>query len=377
MTNLLTERVRQILDATGMTHAAFAERIGIDGSKLSKSLGGQRNFSSSELAAIAQLGRQSVDWLITGAPSRSWQIAARAEPASLSELQESSKALISAVAERFDALEALGLQSNAPALPAPGGAPRLGLQAEELAMQALQLLGESISLKPTPDVIDLVEKKLGINVVVANLPRGCDGVSYQDGPFRLVILGTTQQFARQRFTLGHEIGHILRGDATEIIEEYAVNSTGSSMDEKSERRANAFASIFLACEEDIRNFLDGRVAEDHFDELCWTFRLTPDAMSRRLLALGMIDAATRDTLGARTMRSVGMGLGRGASLLTRTGRSASPRAPMHLVQRCIDAYLAGETTLQAAADLMCQPVEQVREALEDDTGDSPSNSGRY
>lgn len=375
MTNSLTDRVRQVLEATGLTHATFAERIGIDGPKLSKSLSGQRNFSSSELAAIAQLGRQSVDWLITGSPSRSWQVAARADLSSIAELQASGKAIISAVAERFDALEALGLHADVPQFSRPELGKTTVQQAQNLADQALQMLGEPISTRSTPEVIEAVEQRLGITVVMADLPNGCDGLSYQDGEFRIIVLATTRQFARQRFTLGHEIGHILWGDATEVIEDYG-SGQGSRGDEKSERRADVFASVFLASENDIRAFLGGDEVEEKFDELCWAFRMTPDAMSRRLEALHMVNEDARRRLGARSMRSVGMSLGRGASLLTRTGRSSTPRPPMHLVQRCIDAYLIGETTLQGAADLMGQPVEQIREALEDDSFDPTSDPAR-
>lgn len=372
MTNSLTDRVRQVVDTTGLTHAEFAERVGIDGPKLSKSLSGQRNFSSSELAAIAQEGRQSVDWLLTGAPSRSWQITARAEPKSLTELQASGTELISAVAERFDALEALGLHADVAALPARWPARSFAQQADALAAQAQSLLGDSISLLPTLDVIDLIEQKLGINVVLTDLPSGCDGMSYQDGPFRIIVLGTTPSFARQRFTLAHEVGHILWGDATEVIEEYAPDHAKPGADSQAEKRANRFAAMFLASDADVRAFLGSRAVDEAFNDLCWAFRMTPSAMSRRLLTLGIIDDATRARLGTRTMRSVGMALGRGASLLTRTGRSSTPRRPMLLVQRCINAYLEGEMTLQAAADLMHQDVELARALLEDDSVESVS-----
>ena len=71
MSETLEERVRTVIDGSGMAQAEFADAIGMDSTKLSKSLSGRRRFSSLELARVADVGRMSVDWLITGsAPFR-------------------------------------------------------------------------------------------------------------------------------------------------------------------------------------------------------------------------------------------------------------------------------------------------------------------
>src|SRR4051812_29200077 len=61
------ERVRDLIAASGLTQRVYAERIGLDNTKLSKSLTGGRRFTSLELARIASLSHVTVDWLITGA----------------------------------------------------------------------------------------------------------------------------------------------------------------------------------------------------------------------------------------------------------------------------------------------------------------------
>src|SRR5260370_21206397 len=60
------ERVLGLIESSGLTRRAFAERIGLDESKLSKSLSGARRFSSLDLARIAEMCQVTVDWLITG-----------------------------------------------------------------------------------------------------------------------------------------------------------------------------------------------------------------------------------------------------------------------------------------------------------------------
>jgi len=63
---VLRDRVRQVVDRAGDTRARFAERIGLDSSKLSRSLSGKRRFTSFELARIAELTEVSLDWLLHG-----------------------------------------------------------------------------------------------------------------------------------------------------------------------------------------------------------------------------------------------------------------------------------------------------------------------
>ena len=66
MSDDISERVSRLIEQSGLSKQDFGTRIGIDGSKLSKSLAGRRRFSSSELAEIAELGGTTVDWLLTG-----------------------------------------------------------------------------------------------------------------------------------------------------------------------------------------------------------------------------------------------------------------------------------------------------------------------
>ncbi|MEU4175487.1 TetR/AcrR family transcriptional regulator [Streptomyces sp. NPDC026589] len=57
-------RVRQVIDATGVSAREFARRIVIDPSKLSRSLNGTRRFTAAELARIADIGGVDVGRLI-------------------------------------------------------------------------------------------------------------------------------------------------------------------------------------------------------------------------------------------------------------------------------------------------------------------------
>ncbi|MEU5211100.1 TetR/AcrR family transcriptional regulator [Streptomyces sp. NPDC020742] len=63
----VTDRVRQVIGRLGWSQRAFARRLGMDPSKLSRSLGGSRRFTLAEIVRIADVGGVDTGWLL-GAP---------------------------------------------------------------------------------------------------------------------------------------------------------------------------------------------------------------------------------------------------------------------------------------------------------------------
>jgi AcrR family transcriptional regulator len=66
MAEALRERVRKVLRGYQGSQRAFADQIGLDATKLSKSLTGTRRFTPVELTRIAETGNVTVNWLING-----------------------------------------------------------------------------------------------------------------------------------------------------------------------------------------------------------------------------------------------------------------------------------------------------------------------
>jgi AcrR family transcriptional regulator len=62
----LVSRVRDAIKNAGINHSEVARRIGLDASKLSKSLAGTRKFRVEEISRIAELTEVSTDWITTG-----------------------------------------------------------------------------------------------------------------------------------------------------------------------------------------------------------------------------------------------------------------------------------------------------------------------
>ncbi len=62
----LVLRVRNAIKDAGINHSEVARRIGLDASKLSKSLAGTRKFRVEEISGISELTGVTTDWLTTG-----------------------------------------------------------------------------------------------------------------------------------------------------------------------------------------------------------------------------------------------------------------------------------------------------------------------
>jgi AcrR family transcriptional regulator/transcriptional regulator with XRE-family HTH domain len=62
----LETRVRDAIRTAGINHSEVARQVGLDASKLSKSLAGTRKFRVEEISRIAELTEVSTDWLTTG-----------------------------------------------------------------------------------------------------------------------------------------------------------------------------------------------------------------------------------------------------------------------------------------------------------------------
>jgi hypothetical protein len=136
MDESVSGRVRTVISATGLSHAAFAARAGITPDKLSKSLNGVRRFSSLDLALIAEAGEVSVDWLLTGRQPAPVGLAARGDAAAHGQsLTERAERFTAA----YDVLDLLDRTPELPELPElPPGDP--GQQGERLARTATDRL---------------------------------------------------------------------------------------------------------------------------------------------------------------------------------------------------------------------------------------------
>ncbi len=97
---------------------------------------------------------------------------------------------------------------------------------------------------PLACLLDTVEGRPGLAVVVAPLPEPLAGACVPVGCGRLLFVNGGQARVRQRFTLAHELGHAWCGHDGRLPVETIATVTGRATSAE-EIEANAFAGEFL------------------------------------------------------------------------------------------------------------------------------------
>lgn len=360
MPSPVIDRVRSVIERVAESQAAFGEMVGISKDKLSKSLSGTRRFTSLELAMIADVGGVTVDWLLTGrAPVRP-AFAARTSVGVAPDV-DAVAVLTDRYAAAYEVLALLDKQPSAPELPAPPDGASLRGQGTLLASWAHERLAaqgfQAVPPIRTSEFVPIVERVFGTDVVISRLPSGLDGLAWQTDHRRLILIGCTERWTRQRFTLAHELGHILAGDAQQVVVDQNV-APGLDKD-PAEVRANWFAAALLMPHAELRARVSGALDEQSFARLVVDFGVSPSAMAVRLRSLGLISQSGFEA--ARKLRSTDCHRLAGAldGYLEHVNSSLAGRLPTRLVSALLSAYYEGETTLRPLANLLDIPVDDL------------------
>ena len=126
--------------------------------------------------------------------------------------------------------------------------------AQRTAQNLRAILGVG-GVQPIGDLRELVES-FGVPVVFAELPEKIHGITVHedfDGKWRAVILvNCKDSWTRQRYTLAHELGHIIFRDSQPVIidDDQEVDES-----DRVEFRAECFARYFLAPDEALDKYL--------------------------------------------------------------------------------------------------------------------------
>ncbi len=349
--------MRQVIESSDLTQTAFARAIEMEPTKLSKALAGTRRFTPLELALIAEQGETSTDWLLNGSSTRP-NLAARADQATFSDAAQDACARAEDLDEVYDTLADLGRCGQSPVLPRCRPYGLLINQGEALAREALGFLAASGVEQHSNDpdgLPDTIEQAFGVNVVIEDLRPGFDGLSWCRNGFRLILVSNAVSWTRQRFTLAHELGHVLAGDAQDLRVDIDV-MVPSTEHADTERRANAFAAGFLIPTEEIRSVVD-EIDDDVFARLVGRFGVSPSALSWRLLNLGYVDDQERRRLGGFALWECaerGGWLDRYRAL---TRNQSEVRRPGLLSRDALKAFEDGEVSARVAARVLDIPPE--------------------
>ncbi|WP_285590101.1 XRE family transcriptional regulator [Herbidospora sp. NBRC 101105] len=359
----IADRVRGLIEASGLSQHAFAQRIGLDDSKMSKSLSGARRFSSLDLARIAEEYRVSVDWLISG-EEPPLAVAARTTNGLAGEALTSARRYSTM---RSD-LSTIGYRQPWRPFAASSGSGSYKERGQRLAELAHAKLREANCSIFGGDLAAMVEDVFGADVAIVQLGEGFDGLAVSSEEVKLIVLASIHVPARQRFTLAHELGHLLAGDDQDIHLDRDIFDKAQSKD-PTEMQANSFASALLMPEDVLRARLrqDG-LDQQAFAELVCDLQVSPSALAFRLKELRIIDAGRCDRYKSMTGADAAKLAGRGewfARLVTAAG---TPRPPGILLRDTYAAYETGAATLRPYANLLGADVDELRDALESEQG---------
>ena len=359
----IADRIRDLIDQSGLTQHDFALQIGLDDSKISKSLSGARRFSSLDLARIADLSKVSVDWLITGEESP-LAMAARTTGGSAAAAVAAARRLST---HRED-LARLGFPQPWRPVATSLGA---GLQIEQgnrLASAATQRLTEAGKSTSEARLAALVEDVFGADVAVVELGQGFDGLAASSDEAKLIVLATSQVPGRQRFTLAHELGHLLAGDDHGVHLDRDIFDRAQQRN-PSEMRANAFAAAFLMPDDVLRDRVGpAGLTDDRFAALACDLLVSPATLAFRLQNLRLVDSRACDRFRAITGAKAASLAGRASDWVQHVADANAPRPPGLLVRDAYAAYESGVTTLRPYANLLGVDVDELRAAIESESG---------
>jgi Zn-dependent peptidase ImmA (M78 family)/transcriptional regulator with XRE-family HTH domain len=361
-------RMREARERAGLSQRAVEDATGISQSTLHRVETGKHTTATlADFDRIAQALSIGLDELLYGSPVRERaRVAART--ASGNDVRDVLQAAMDQGIEllklddRLDVVVPYLRQATAGlALVVPAsGSPSSRGEAAARQVRTTLCLGTA----PIADLPETVERLVGADVGTAPLPEGVSGICATD-PQRettIVLINSNDVADRQRFTLAHELGHLVFGDATHVD---AVDGQRTPQ----EITCDEFARHLLIPQDGVRAWL-GIPADNSgtpVDErtmalLSRHFGASPEATRIQLDRMGLLPVSLAGgTLASG--RQWAYEFGWGPQFDNVQEASARPRVPRRILDRATEAYREGKLGIGALARLQGSPVLEIEQAL--------------
>jgi len=330
---------RRIADArteSGMTQAGLAASIGLERTALVRIESGERKVSATELVAIAEALDRPVDWFFTESPAA--VVSRRRDPAVGGFSRALDRALENA-ARDVAFLEGRRLLPSAerPARKAPESFEDAEGLARDVRAEAGRPDGPLLDLQSVAESLGL----LGFSLALG--PDAGDAAYVEVGDLGVAVINGTADPGRRRFSLAHELGHHLTGDAYEPSPRPGVSDT--------ERMLNAFAAYLLMPRSSVLSIWEEFSAQSPrlaATAVAVRFSVSWTAACNQLKNLGLIDSRERERL-------LGNDLRRG-ELFEFGERFAveldPPSVPPAYARTVVGAYRRGQLTAARTVELL-------------------------
>ena len=229
----------------------------------------------------------------------------------------------------------------------PDGAPyRISAVEDAEAAATSVRIAWNLGGGPIPDMTELLEER-GIKVFKWSLPGSVDGLSCRVRRVRgedvpVVVCSTRKSLERQRFTIAHELGHLVLDFPSTVSEE---------------RACHRFAGAFLAPGHELIREVGRRRFNFGFGELIEVkhmFGISAAALVMRMRDLGIITETTlRDIFG-----------GIGSSWRTEEPRPLErTECPTRFRRLCLRALAENEISESKAAELLRLRVSEIEDIM--------------
>ena len=352
--NRLGERLRAARRLAGLSQRMVAHRVGLSAMAISKYENGQMLPGSEVLLRLADALGLEIEFFLRTATVHVEALAYRHHPKLSKRDREQAEAAAAEWIERFFEAEMLaGIRV------VPDRFSRLPYAVK--TMEDPEAAAEKLRRKwglgtgPIASMVGLLEDH-GVRVGIIDLPEGADAMVFRiDGGAPVMVLRAGVLGDRQRFSMAHDLGHLVLSCDGEINEESACHR---------------FAAAFLVPAETARRELGERRSELSLLELHHlksTYGMSMAAWIKRSRELGIVSRHYARELLAR-FRNEGWDL-------VEPGARVQPERPVRLEQIVIRLVHEGTIGSRRASELLGRPWEDFVHMRSEDSGNLPVVAG--
>jgi len=287
-------RIAASRKALGLSQDDLAEKVELDRTAITKIEAGRRHISSLELVRLADVLGRPLEWFVSDPPAsiisrRAAVAGGRGDEFSDYAIEDAARDLAVLVDVR-----ALGPHSAKGSLRSIT-AGETGWGPEEAAAQARKLLTVD-SNSPLYDIAGYVERVGLFPYSVSLGPASADGSYAEVDGLGVTVINGEIDPGRRRFTLAHELGHHLFGDAYSV--DWGIDTSAT------EQALDAFAAALLLPRAGVSSLWQALRQEHSLRQsaiiLSAEFRVSWTAALRRLRSFELISRNDQQILESRS-----------------------------------------------------------------------------
>ena len=240
---MIGERIKQARKAAGLSLRALADRAGVTAMAISKYEGGKSTPSSRVLLDLSKALGVRTEYFFRPVKIELQEMKHRKHSRLPKKALDQIEGDVKEQLERFMELEQLLPNGPVQAFKLPENLPAPITTLDEVEVVARDLRTSwGLGIDPIPVLTDMLEER-GVKVFQSQaINDRFDGMAATVDGIPVIVVGRGWPGDRQRFTLAHELGHlVLQGRLAPDVEEEAA--------------ANRFAGAFLAPAEEVRKEL--------------------------------------------------------------------------------------------------------------------------